>query len=173
MSSFFGQAVCNIRTPSPNTFLYTRVFFQSLSLKREDLSTGLLLEHMPQLSRRAFVGVDFLSASTWVKCVKIMQGPMPQAGGWLFGKNGGLIQGFPCDEKGCLYVSGKLGEINLIHSCKLYSWNKSPKFLNKIKIQPSYDHYHEPPSNPIANQPDFRNGWAFKAGAMKPTIVLW
>jgi len=47
-------------------------------LQDEDLSTGLLLEHMPQLSRRAFVGVDFLSASTWVKCVKIMQGPMPQ-----------------------------------------------------------------------------------------------
>ena len=66
------------------------------------------------------MGVDFLSASTWVKCVKIMQGPMPQAGG-CFGGNEGKLRACLMTKKGCLHVSGKLGEINLIHSCKLYS----------------------------------------------------
>ena len=39
------------------------------------------MEHMPGRQRNAFVGVDFLSAGTWVKCVKMVQGPTPQAGG--------------------------------------------------------------------------------------------
>ena len=43
-----------------------------------DLATGLLLQHAPGQARSAYVGVDFLSVSTWVKCVKLMQGPMPQ-----------------------------------------------------------------------------------------------
>ena len=76
-----GVSQTNAFTPK---FPYiTPFFFKRLApgvLVREDLSTGLLLEHMPQLSRRAFVGVDLLSGSSWVKCVKIMQGPMPQAG---------------------------------------------------------------------------------------------
>lgn len=102
MSSFFGQVVCNIRTPFAKHFPTNPCFFFATFVPGfcEDLSTGLLLEHMPQLYRRAFVGVDFLSASTWVKCVKIMQGPMPQAGGWLGqGKMGEIFSGFPAVTK--------------------------------------------------------------------------
>lgn len=47
-------------------------------MQDEDLTTGLLVEHMPGRQRNAFVGIDFLSAGTWVKCVKMMQGPTPQ-----------------------------------------------------------------------------------------------
>ena len=42
-----------------------------------DIETGVLLEHMPGLSREAYFGVDFLSGSVWVRCVKLMQGSMP------------------------------------------------------------------------------------------------
>ena len=52
----------------------------------QDLTTGVLLEHMPNRQRNAFVGVDFLSAGSWVKCVKMVQGPTPQAGSGKSGK---------------------------------------------------------------------------------------
>ena len=43
-----------------------------------DATTGLLLQHMPRsASRSAYVGVDFLSGSIWVRCVKLMQGSTP------------------------------------------------------------------------------------------------
>ena len=42
-----------------------------------DAETGLLLEHMPNKSREAYFGIDFLSGSVWVRCVKLMQGSTP------------------------------------------------------------------------------------------------
>ena len=42
-----------------------------------DPETGLLLEHVPGMSRKAYFGIDFLSGSVWVRCVKLMQGSMP------------------------------------------------------------------------------------------------
>jgi len=59
---------------------FPSIFLKNPSLRVQDLKTGVLLEHMPGRQRNALVGVDFLSAGSWVKCVKMVQGPTPQAG---------------------------------------------------------------------------------------------
>ena len=55
-----------------------KMWSEAQQLNDGDLSTGLLLFHRPMAERSAYVGVDFLSSSTWVKCVKLMQGPLPE-----------------------------------------------------------------------------------------------
>lgn len=42
-----------------------------------DIKSGLLMEHRPSQSLPAYFGVDYLSLSTWVRCVRFQQGPLP------------------------------------------------------------------------------------------------
>ncbi|CAJ1349729.1 unnamed protein product [Effrenium voratum] len=54
-----------------------KMWSEAEQLNDLDTTRGLLVEHKPSQSRPGFVGVDFLSSSVWVRCVKLMQGSMP------------------------------------------------------------------------------------------------
>ncbi|CAK9066377.1 unnamed protein product [Durusdinium trenchii] len=42
-----------------------------------DPTTGVLVRHAPSLERPAYSGIDYLSGSVWVRCIKLLQGSMP------------------------------------------------------------------------------------------------
>eukprot|EP00440_Ansanella_granifera_P014452 gb/GFBE01015706.1/.p1 GENE.gb/GFBE01015706.1/~~gb/GFBE01015706.1/.p1 ORF type:complete len:2679 (+),score=463.31 gb/GFBE01015706.1/:1-8037(+) len=55
-----------------------RLWSEAEHVNDEDTTTGLLMEHRPSEGRVAYAGIDFLSMATWIRCIRLVQGSMPE-----------------------------------------------------------------------------------------------
>lgn len=88
MSSFFGQVVCNIRTPSPNTILYTRVFFSKFVLETRGFIDRLVVGAYAPIVPSSFCGRGLLVCQYLGKMCEDHAGTNATGGGGVT-ENGG------------------------------------------------------------------------------------
>ena len=118
MSSFLGRWCVTYAHPR-QTLSYIPVFFSKFVPGPRGFIDRLVVGAYAPIVPASFCGRGLLVCQYLGKMCEDHAGT--NAAGGVGARENGDFSGFPCDEKGCLYVSGKLGEINLMHSCKLYS----------------------------------------------------